>query len=206
MKLGNISMFTLGGENHRTEIQCDQGFCHNVLRDIDIWEWGITPRGANQDALIDKVNKIAKNVINTDGGEAIDTEQKSLEAIRKYYRESGTEAELDGVMSQCGWCHAHIARLEIEGATPLESRAELKKFLKRELEINKKESDKMETPENTENIEPAAPETPEIDTPEPIVETPTRPEDVDVTSDIDVLKSDVNDLKVSIDDIKKLLF
>jgi len=54
---GEYTGFSLGGRAGDKQISCNDNGCHNILKDIEIWEFSIVKRPANQLALIDNIQK-----------------------------------------------------------------------------------------------------------------------------------------------------
>lgn len=62
LKEGKYSGFSLGGKASDKTPICNQDGCHNNLTGIESWEWSAVSVPANQEALIDSVNKLAKSL------------------------------------------------------------------------------------------------------------------------------------------------
>ncbi len=54
--------FSLGGKAQNKDSVCTIDGCHNNLTGIESWEWSIVSTPANQEAVIDSVNKLAKSL------------------------------------------------------------------------------------------------------------------------------------------------
>lgn len=61
IKDGQYTGFSLGGKAGSKEPVCNESGCFNLLKDIEIWEFSIVETPANQGAIIDNVNKLAKS-------------------------------------------------------------------------------------------------------------------------------------------------
>jgi len=57
----DITGFSLGGKAGNKTPVCDFDGCHNVVTDIEAWEFSVVETPANQKALIDNFNKLAKS-------------------------------------------------------------------------------------------------------------------------------------------------
>jgi len=62
LKEGGYSGFSLGGKAGSKTPICDLNGCYNILTDLESWEWSCVQTPANQEALIDNVNKLAKSL------------------------------------------------------------------------------------------------------------------------------------------------
>lgn len=61
IKENRYTGFSLGGKAGSKTPVCDENGCYNLLKDIEAWEFSIVETPANQNALIDSVNKLAKS-------------------------------------------------------------------------------------------------------------------------------------------------
>jgi len=63
---GEYTGFSLGGRAGDKQLSCDNTGCHNILKDIEIWEFSIVKKPANQLAIIDKIKKDEPVTSNTE--------------------------------------------------------------------------------------------------------------------------------------------
>jgi len=47
---GELGALSLGGRALKNEVVCDKDTCTQILKNIELWEWAVVGRGANQDA------------------------------------------------------------------------------------------------------------------------------------------------------------
>lgn len=59
---GDYTGISLGGKAGEKIHTCDEQGCYNLLKDIEVWEFSIVSQPAQQFALIDSVNKLAKSL------------------------------------------------------------------------------------------------------------------------------------------------
>jgi len=61
IKNGDYAGFSLGGKAGEKIPICNREGCYNVVKDIEVWEFSVVEKPANQKSLIDHVNKLAKS-------------------------------------------------------------------------------------------------------------------------------------------------
>lgn len=57
---GRITGFSLGGDAHEVDFDCDEEGCIRRIKDLEIFEWSVVRSPANPEATIDEVNRLAK--------------------------------------------------------------------------------------------------------------------------------------------------
>ena len=62
IKSGEYSGLSFGGRELDGGPRCESWGCYNEMREGELWEWAIVPRGANQNANITKYNEVAKGM------------------------------------------------------------------------------------------------------------------------------------------------